>query len=388
MTQFDDIRPYNDSEVRATLDRILNDPELIHAVASLRFPGMNRLIPWLIKPAISFALKKQFANVNDVRSFQDVIEKYMRNMIETTTAGLTVSGLDLLDPGQSYVFISNHRDITMDPALVNWTLYNNGHSTVRIAIGDNLLTKPYVSDLMRLNKSFIVNRSATSPREKLKAARHLSHYIHHSIKHDRANIWIAQREGRAKDGLDQTNSAVVSMLALSRPKPQALSEYINELNIVPVSISYELDPCDGAKAKELFEQREHGSYEKQQHEDVASIATGIAERKGRVHVAYGKALKGDFANTDEVANAIDQQIINNYVLFPSHVHAYHKLNAQLPPFGVLADSQKFDQQAFHHDIEMFDARVNRITQDHRQIVLEMYANPIVSKLKQAEIASH
>ena len=182
----------------------------------------------------------------------------MRKMIDTTVSGLSVSGLDQLSPDQSYVFVSNHRDIAMDPALVNWVLHLNQHQTLRVAIGDNLLTKPYVSDLMRLNKSFIVNRSATAPREKLKAAKHLSSYIHHSITEDRQNIWIAQREGRAKDGLDRTNSAVIGMLGLSKAKPVPLADHIKTLNIVPVSISYEYDPCDEAKAKELYMQQTHG----------------------------------------------------------------------------------------------------------------------------------
>ena len=136
-----------------------------------------------------------------------------------------------------YLFISNHRDIAMDPAFVNWVLYQNGFKTLRIAIGDNLLTKPFASDLMRLNKCFIVNRSATSPREKLKAAKKLSAYMHHSLTQDKSNLWIAQREGRAKDSLDITNPAIISMLALNKPKQEAFGDYIASLNIVPVSIS-------------------------------------------------------------------------------------------------------------------------------------------------------
>ncbi len=380
MTEFDDIRPYNDAEVRPTLDHLLSDKELIHAVAALKFPRFVKVAPWAIKPIVGRALKHQMAGVQDVRGFQVVIEKYMRNMIEGTTTALTVSGLDKLDTGKPYLFVSNHRDITMDPAIVNWVLYHSGHDTVRIAIGDNLLTKPYVSDLMRLNKSFIVNRSATSGREKLKAAKHLSHYIHHSITGDKANIWIAQREGRAKDGLDRTNTAVIGMFALSKRKDQPLSEYIRELNIVPVAISYELDPCDSAKARELYEQRAHGRYEKQEHEDVSSIAAGIAGSKGHVHVAFGEVLNGEYANTEAVAAEIDRQIILNYVLYPNNCAAYKAVHGDCPALKVTDRNRPFDRELFSGQIKQFELRLQSVPSQWRQIFLEIYANPVVSKL--------
>ncbi|TQV79497.1 cytochrome C oxidase Cbb3 [Exilibacterium tricleocarpae] len=381
MTQFDDIRPYNDDEVRPVLDRILSDRELCHAVASLRFPRLARALPWVMQPLVRSVLRRQLAAVNSVHDFQTVIEKYMRTMIETTTSSLTVSGLDRLDPAQSYLFISNHRDIAMDPAFVNWVLYHNGHKTVRIAIGDNLLTKPYVSDLMRLNKSFIVNRSATSPRDKLRALKHLSNYIYHSLHEDNANIWIAQREGRAKDGLDRTNAALVTMFALSKAKTSPLTEHIRALRIVPVSISYELDPCDAAKASELYEQRSHGCYEKDEHEDVASIAAGIAGQKGHVHVAFGEMLHGDYANTDEVAADIDRQIIQNYVLYPNNCAAYEQLHGTLPPLTVTEKQVSFAKGDFSAELQQFNRRLAAFDGSWRQIALEMYANPVVSKLQ-------
>src|SRR5690606_26160054 len=254
--------------------------------------------------------------------FQHVVEKYLTAMIDSTTTTLTVSGLEQLDPQQAYLFVSNHRDITMDPAFVNWSLYHNDCNTLRIAIGDNLLTKPYVADLMRLNKSFIVNRSDKAPREKLKAAKHLSAYIYHSIVNENHNIWIAQREGRAKDGCDKTNSAVVGMFTLNRPKSTDFKDYIHTLNIVPVSISYELDPCDSAKDRELFHQRSADGYKKEEHEDVKSIATGITGAKGHVHVAFGSVLRGDYQDNDDVVEEIDRQILKNYVLHPSNCFAY------------------------------------------------------------------
>jgi len=381
MTEFDDIRSYNDEEVRPTLDRLLNDPELSHAVASLKFPRLTQALPWLICPLVKTVLKHQLKAVNSVRDLQLIVKKYMDGMINKTVSSLTHSGLDKLDPNKAYLFVSNHRDIAMDPAFVNWVLFVNGFETLRIAIGDNLLTKPYVSDLMRLNRSFIVNRSATAPRAKLKAAKHLSAYIHHSIVEDNAHIWIAQREGRAKDGLDRTNTAIVSMFALSKPKTTPFADYINELNIVPVSISYEVDPCDSAKARELHAHRTEGSYQKEEHEDVASIAAGIAGEKGHVHVAFGEVLRGDFDNADQVVEKLDRQIIENYVLHPSNCFAYQTLYGKCPPVNYSERDIPFDEQREAEAKAALQQRLDAIPERYRDIVLAMYANPINSKLE-------
>lgn len=381
MTEFDDIRPYNDEEVRPTLDRLLNDPELSHAVASLKFPRLTQALPWLICPLVKAALKRQLKSVNSVRDLQLIVKKYMDGMMKKTMSSLSHSGLEKLDPNKAYLFVSNHRDIAMDPAFVNWVLFANGFETLRIAIGDNLLTKPYVSDLMRLNRSFIVNRSATAPRAKLKAAKHLSAYIHHSIVEDNAHIWIAQREGRAKNGLDRTNSAIVGMFALNKPKTTSFADYINELNIVPVSISYEVDPCDSAKARELHAHRTEGSYEKEEHEDVASIAAGIAGQKGHVHVAFGEVLRGDFENADQVVEELDRQIIANYVLHPSNCFAFKELYGKSPEVNYSEQDIPFDEQREDEALAAFKHRMLTIPEAYRDIVLAMYANPICSKLE-------
>ncbi|HEY7883371.1 MAG TPA: 1-acyl-sn-glycerol-3-phosphate acyltransferase, partial [Cellvibrionaceae bacterium] len=160
MSEFDDIRPYNDDEVAPIIERLLKDPELILAVTKLRFPRASGPFGWLLRPLVRQVLARQVKTVNSVDDFQMVVKKYLRHMIDTTTTGLSCSGLDKLEKGKPYLFISNHRDITLDPGFVNWTLYFAGFNTLKIAIGDNLLTKPYVTDLMRINKSFIVNRSA------------------------------------------------------------------------------------------------------------------------------------------------------------------------------------------------------------------------------------
>jgi hypothetical protein len=381
MTEFDDIRPYNDPEVRPTLDRILADPELAGAIAKIKFPHTYRSLGWLLRPLVRRAVTQQLAGVNSVAGFQQVVEKYLSKMISSTTTTLTVSGLEELDPQRAYLFVSNHRDIVMDPALVNWSLFHNGCNTLRIAIGDNLLTKPFVSDLMRLNKSFIVNRSAKAPREKLKAAKHLSAYIHHSIVNENHNIWIAQREGRAKDGCDKTNSAVVGMFSLARAKTTEFKDYIHSLNIVPVSISYELDPCDAAKARELYQQRTTGSYQKEEHEDIKSIATGITGEKGQVHIAFGSVLHGDYQDNDDVVEEIDRQILANYVLHASNCMAYQQLHGKVPAVDYTSKHLAYNPDDVTEKRAAFDARLLSIPAEHRDIVLAMYANPVVGKLR-------
>lgn len=381
MTQFDDIRPYHDDEVRPTLDRLLADPELSDAVARLKFPKLTPWLGWLLRPLVKQKLTAELAGVQDVRGFQEVVEKYMSAMLANATRALTISGLDALEKGQSYLFISNHRDIAMDPAFVNWSLFHNGCNTLRIAIGDNLLTKPYVSDLMRLNKSFIVNRSAKAPREKLKAAKHLSAYIHHSIANEHSSIWIAQREGRAKDGCDKTNAAVLSMLLLNKPKTQELSEYVKELRIVPVSISYELDPCDAAKARELYHQRTEGVYQKEEHEDVKSIAMGIAGDKGHVHVAFGPVLHNHYETADELVADIDREILSNYVLHATNCFAYEMLYGKVPAVKYTDQQIAYDPQPLAEQKAAFVARMNSIPAEQRDIALGIYANPVLSRLQ-------
>lgn len=380
MTDFDDIRPYRDDEVRPTLDRMLADPELTDAVTRLKFPKLHSWLGWLLKPLVRSKLTQQLATIHDVQGLQSVVEKYMSGMMATRVKDLTVSGLEKLDKHTSYLFISNHRDITMDPAFVNWVLYHNDCNTLRIAIGDNLLTKPFVSDLMRLNKSFIVNRSAKAPREKLKAAKHLSAYIHHSIVNEHSSIWIAQREGRAKDGKDKTNSAVLGMLMLNKAKGEELADYAKKLRIVPVSISYELDPCDAAKARELYLHRTEGSYQKEEHEDVRSIAMGIAGNKGNIHLAFGDVLDGNYEDTDELVAALDHQILGNYVLHATNCFAYEMLHGTAPAVNYSAKNIAYDPAPLAAERADFEARINAIPAEQREIALGIYANPVVSKL--------
>ena len=219
MGQFDEIRPYNDDEVKPVLAELLADEELITAVASLRFGVWSKWLKPVIYPLVKTVLKKQLKQVNSIKELQSLVKRYMDGMVAKTTTSCTVSGLEKLDPNQAYLFISNHRDIALDPAFVNYAFYHNGFEMVRIAIGDNLLTKPYVSHLMRLNKSFIVNRSAKG-RAMLAAYKQLSQYIRFSLQEEIHSVWIAQREGRAKDGNDKTEPAMIKMVGMSQNKKQ------------------------------------------------------------------------------------------------------------------------------------------------------------------------
>jgi hypothetical protein len=381
MSEFDDIRPYNDEEVRPCIDRLIADSEFIDAIARLRFPTIGRLLPGAMRGMVRNRVIRETAHVNSVRDFQDIIESYFSPLIDRTVDTLSVSGLDGLPRDKAALFISNHRDIAMDPAFVNWVLYHNGFSTVRIAIGDNLLTKPFASDLMRLNKSFIVNRSATAPREKLKAAKHLSHYIHHSVLQDNENVWIAQREGRAKDGRDKTNPAIISMIALSRDKSQNFADFIREANIIPVSISYEYDPCDQAKAREVFEKAKTGEYKKAEHEDVISIAKGIAGYKGNVHLSFGMPLRGNFETAEDVTAEVDSQILRNYVLHPSNCLAYEMLEKSSPKVLVGEQATVFTDDDWNAQRERFREHISNCNSRYLDTLLRGYANPVYTRLK-------
>ena len=359
---FAEIRPYHDDEVPAALARLMADEELLAAIAHFRFPSLSRWLGWLLKPLIRSALQRRWAKVRTVRDVQMEVAHFMESMIASTTEGVTYSGLEQLDSEKGYLFISNHRDIAMDPAFVNWGLYKCGLETVRIAIGDNLLRKPCATELMRLNKSFIVKRSVKGPREMMKAFNELSAYIAHSLG-DGHSIWIAQKEGRAKDGDDKTDPAILKMFYMAgKQQKRGFAEYMQSLNIVPVAISYEFDPGDEAKARELVERAQSGSYEKGEFEDIDSIVAGIVGFKGRVHVSLGKPLSGDYDSPEELALAIDQAIHSQYRLFPSNLLAAGQAD------GVTAEER-----------QRFEARLALMPSELRETVRAMYAKPVENR---------
>jgi hypothetical protein len=377
--KFADIRPYRDEEIIAVVRRLLSSREFLDVIASWRFGSLARMLPWLARPLVRGYLNWELRGVADIASMQQVIKNYMDRMISSSSCGFSSSGLDALPVEKSHLYMSNHRDIAMDPAFTNYALHQQQRDTVRIAIGDNLLTKPWVSDLMRLNKSFIVKRSLSSPREFLAATKVLSAYIAHSLLQESASVWLAQREGRAKDGRDRTEPAIIKMLSMSRNKAeQSFEEHIETLAIVPVAISYELDPCDALKASELYQRDSQGSYEKGEQEDVASIGQGIAGNKGRVHVSFGTALSGierDLSTPAAVAAEVDRQVVQLYCLHPTNVYAYRMLqgeDAALPADLYLEEGDCSRAE--------FEARINAMPEAHRPYALGIYANAISSKL--------
>lgn len=360
---FDDIRPYNDSEVPAAVAEIIADPEFNTAIIQYKFAGLPSFVQRLIRPLVQWYLQRNWRTLRTVRDVQLAMSGFLNQVMRKTTDGVSFTGLQQLQPGQSYLFISNHRDITMDPALVSWCLNQHGLETCRIAIGDNLLKKPCITALMKLNKSFIVRRSAKGPREMLKALSQLSAYISHSL-HSGHHIWIAQREGRAKDGDDQTDPAILKMFYMAG-KAQGIefADYMRSLNIVPVSISYEYDPCDIAKAKELHQRQVDGNYQKSEFEDIQSIIQGITGYKGRVHLHFGQVIRDGFNTPEQLAQLIDQQIYQGYRVYP---------------VNQLAAGEIPDDQAV---IEKFSERMAAVPAPVQDIIRQMYANPLRNQRK-------
>ncbi len=360
---FDDIRHYRDDEVPDAIKSILGDDELVSGIYRRMFGFLPDSLENVGMPFLKFILKMRFSRVKTIRQVQDYVASFMKGVIRDTTDGFTSSGFDTLDPDKGYLFISNHRDISLDPAFIDMACYFNGLDTVKIAIGDNLLKTKVATDLMRLNKSFIVKRSAQG-RDKLRELAHLSDYIGLAIE-ERHNVWIAQREGRAKDGNDKTEEAILKMFYMrGKKKKLSFPEYVGSLNIVPVSITYEFDPGDAAKARELYETERTGSYTKSRLEDIDSIVGGINGYKGRVNIAAGKPLTGGFETPAELAALIDEFIYANYRIYPSCL-----LSAGVAE-GVSEEDRK-----------KFGDRIEAIAPELRDYVKRMYAAPYFNRLK-------
>ncbi|MBO0368629.1 1-acyl-sn-glycerol-3-phosphate acyltransferase [Pseudomonas shirazensis] len=375
MGEFDAIRPYDDAEVPAVLARLFSDPAFLDILTHFRFPRAAGAFGWLLKPLIARRLRKEFAGVSCVATLQDKVEYYVDQTIDRATDGVTYSGVEQLKAGTAYLFLANHRDIVMDPAFVNYAVYHAGLPTPRIAIGDNLLQKPFVSDMMRLNKSFIVHRSLTGRREKLAAYQLLSAYINHSIRTDGASIWIAQAEGRAKDGDDRTDSAILKMFHMSR-KDEPFGAVIQGLNLTPVSISYEYDPCDQAKARELYIRATTGSYTKAPGEDDKSIATGITGYKGRVHIHFAAPVREFFADTKLLAQEVDRQILGGYRLFPVHYLAYAMWQDADPALAVPPAEKLFQADELAKAKQEWQRRLDACPVEQQPYLVLQYATPV------------
>ncbi|HAQ74218.1 1-acyl-sn-glycerol-3-phosphate acyltransferase [Stutzerimonas nitrititolerans] len=381
MDEFEAIRPYADAEVPAVMARLFADREFLEILARFRFPRLAGSLGWLLKPLIARRLHGEFAGIHSVDTLQERIEFYLDRTIERATDGITYSGLDQLKPGSAYLFLANHRDIVMDPAFVNYAVFQARMRTPRIAIGDNLLQRPFVSDLMRLNKSFIVRRSLTGRREKLAAYQVLSAYINHSIRNDGESVWIAQAEGRAKDGDDRTDSAILKMLHMSRKDEESFAETLTALRPTPVSISYEYDPCDQAKARELYIRATTGSYTKAPGEDDTSIALGITGYKGRVHISFGTPIEEIPDDAKQLAAAVDRQILGSYRLFPVHYLAYRIWDERDPQLAIPSLAELFSEEEIARAEAEWSKRLAACPSVQQPYLIQQYANPVRNRYR-------
>ena len=361
---FDDIRPYTDDEFPAALQRI----------------GRLDVLPQIIKYVYPQSdVDRETARLLSLRSVRELQATFMndaiRRIIEGTTDGFTHSGLGNLRRGGNYLFVSNHRDITLDAFLLQHLLLQYKGDTSYIIFGDNLLAMPAAADLFRCNKLVSMSRGGT-PRAFYNSLHHLSEYIHHLVVAQHHSVWIAQKNGRAKDGIDTTAPAIVKMLAMGSPKPPL--EALADLHLVPMSISYEWDPCDAMKANELF-LSEKGKYVKAPDEDLTSVVTGILGHKGKVHLHIGKPLApAELVPPDgtdlfaHVAALLDSRIQHGYRLMPSNYAAC----------DILHGGSRFHRHYSVATAQQLLQRTQQLPDDRRrQLLLQAYANPVLVEAK-------
>jgi hypothetical protein len=371
---FAEIRPYSNREAPDILRRLALDAELIETLAQWRLSRLNRVWPAFAQALARLWLQRMVRRLSSVEDLQNLIAPALSRMIKKTSQ-FSVSGIEHLDLAQARVYLSNHRDIFLDAAYANYALHRKGARTMSLAIGDNLLSKQWVADLMRLNKSFVVKRNLGGPRALLAATKLLARFIRQSVTQDHNPIWIAQREGRAKDGCDVTEPAVIKMLTLSRRQNESRESVLKSLHIVPLVIAYELDPCDELKAAELSA---GATYTKAEFEDVASMSLGIMGQKGCVHLHFGDPLDPEL-DVAGVVSAIDQQMVAYYRLYRTNVWAWEWLHGQKVPDFVTPHEGAITESAFR-------LRVEAAPMQYRDQLLAMYANP-VSRLLSETVAT-
>jgi len=374
--EFDDIRPYNDDEVAPVVQQIFENPKLRESLEAY-FPN----IEWE-------TFKTQSLSVRTVHDLQRTVIMYLASELVTrSSSGMAGSGFENISKDTPYLFISNHRDIVLDVSILSVLLVKNDFNTPEIAIGDNLLLAPWIEDLAKLNKSFIVNRGV-SGRQMFEVSRHLSRYIHFVINNKEDSIWIAQREGRAKDSNDRTQDSLLKMLAMGSDKD--FLDSIRELNIAPVSMSYEYDPCDFLKAKELQQRRDNPAFKKSRLDDLVSMETGLTGFKGNIRLRIGKPINPQLEKLDEnlsrneltpqIAQIIDNEIFLNYHFYPANYIAYDRLWGKDFFKGkyTFEDEKIFDAylQKQLEKIDLPDKDIPFLTEK----ILEMYANPVKNQL--------
>ena len=343
MDEFDDIRPYRDDEIPQHIELLLQDPTFIPTVCQFKFPAIYRLCPPLVAAITRSFIRRTIGEIQNQTDLHVVLARYVERIVETSTEGFSYSGIENLPENQAVLFVSNHRDITLDSILVNYALWLNKLPPVQIAVGENLFTHGFETEFMRLNGSFLVKRSAESSRQLYAALNKTSRYIRKTLEEDRS-IWIAQREGRSKDGKDLTEPAILKMFMLAyRKERDSIAEWLDAINLIPVAITYELDPCAPMKAHELAVRETEGEYTKAEDEDFRSIARGLMGQKGHVHVGIGTRITGEYPNEQDLAIEIDRQIRELLQPYPTFKEATKMLaessEANLPKY-VKAEFEK------------------------------------------------
>lgn len=374
--EFDAIRAYEDRDLGATIKTLFAD-EAFRSVLQSLFPNQSLSL-----------LEKQLSSYTSILEFQkNFIHGLVTQLIQKTGNGLTLDISALTNKGLPYTYISNHRDIILDSALLDILLIDAKFpQTVEIAIGDNLLVYPWIKHLVRLNKAFIVQRSL-SLREMLAASKLMSRYMHFVITQKKNPIWIAQREGRAKDGNDRTQEAVLKMIAMGGEGTAA--ERLMAMHIVPLSISYEFDPCDFLKAKEFQMKRDNPAYKKTRADDLVNMQTGLFGYKGRVHYACAPCIDDWIATQEGLSNAeffaatarrLDEEIYRNYRLYPNNFVALDLLNNRKDYISHYSEEDKVQfEQYLQQQIDKIDLP-NKDEAFLRERLLEMYANPAKNQL--------
>ena len=375
MDLFKDIRPYTDSEVSKVLESLTSNPSVLRALIGLQFPGIISKFPF-VKFFVKQKLISKVKTIHTIDDYQQVFKGLMEKVVQESISTLSVNGLKELNQNDNHLYISNHRDITLDAALLALNMHQIGFKTFNIAVGNNLMEETWASDLFRLNKSFIIQRSGGTKKEIYSGLLLASQFIHRSIFQDNDSIWIAQKQGRAKDGIDETDPALLKMIHLTQRKIQSIGDYFNSLKVVPVSISYEFDPNDQLKAKELYSSFSNSSYVKEKDEDLKSIANGITGFKGNVNVNLSEPMT--FADEDDyqtIAEKISNSIVSMYKLHATNFAACNLLQLSYQ------DQITYSSEEIEKATKILQDRLKNLESGARSKLLEQYANPVVRKLK-------
>jgi 1-acyl-sn-glycerol-3-phosphate acyltransferase len=369
VNKFDSIRPYNDNEVNDVLSQLSSNRRFLKMLFATGKFNQIRYLPFSRK-ILSLVLKNRIKNINDVNSYQNLFEGIVSGIVQQSINKFSIEGIKNLDSEKGYLYISNHRDITLDSALLNLTLHQNNLKTTYNAVGNNLLSEKWASDLMRLNKSFIIDRSDKSKRDIYKSLNLASEFIFNAIKNKNESVWIAQKQGRSKDGNDYTDPSVIKMIHLNSRKKVPVDQYLNSLNIVPVSISYEKDPNDLLKAKELYLTDLNQKYTKDRKEDMESISDGITGDKGDVHLSIGKIINFESDSYDDCSNQITKAIKDSYKLHPTNYAA-----AIIQGKDNLNNSNDLDK--IDDAIQYLENRIKLLPEDMQSYLLNQYSNPVL-----------